>query len=461
MSLRVMILAMGWWVALSLGSVGTPLWIWAGGAVLLSGAHAFSWYFRTLRSPIRSLVVVAGLLATLALVPTTVRHVLGGDWLPVAYFLLLFLIITALEIRSRGGLDASAALSGVILFVVSQRALDVTFGVFLVGFITLLLAYFAMSFLVDQVRQAEVRWFRSPFSFAYFWVVVLIVTLVVSAGIFVFLPKHVADPIGGAQAVALPEGARPSGRLLDNESEAPGPMGSALPVGSSNEPERVNGAGDAVASGVEDALPAGEATTAGGQPDGAGGGPPSSVDDAARAQGADPVGIGSGTGEESAQPVGSGAGEQGTSAAAPRAGSGSAARPEGQGGGPGAEDPLVMQVRSPVLTYWRGRVFDRFDGDGWSTDLDLWAPGRRRSGSYAIGFQELGALQGRLRYSQIYFLRQSAPLNIVFAGYAPVTASVSSSGDDASRLEEGSVYRVISALPDFGPDALTGADPRT
>ncbi len=115
---------------------------------------------------IRSAVVGVAILGTLVLVPHAISLALGGNWLPVASFLLIFQGITSFEMRSRAGLYASLGISGAIIFFVSQLALDVMFGVFMTGFTTLLLAFLAMSFLVDQARDAEVKWFRGRFSFA-------------------------------------------------------------------------------------------------------------------------------------------------------------------------------------------------------------------------------------------------------------------------------------------------------
>ncbi|MCH8899838.1 MAG: hypothetical protein IH942_05010, partial [Acidobacteria bacterium] len=128
----------------------------------------------------------------------------GGDWLPAAHFLLLFQAITSFELRSRSGLYASIGLSGAILFLASQHAVDPFFGIFLTGFATLLLAFFAVSFLADQLRDVEVRWFGSRFSFGWFWCVVLSVALAVSLGVFLLLPKGLSGTEYAAHASALP-----------------------------------------------------------------------------------------------------------------------------------------------------------------------------------------------------------------------------------------------------------------
>ena len=118
-----------------------------------------------------------------------------------------------------------------------------------------------------------------------------------------------------------------------------------------------------------------------------------------------------------------------------------------------------MQVRSPVLTYWRGRVFDTFDGSSWSVDPTSSFTSRARSARRA--YRPLDS-SGRRRplYSQTYFLRQDAPDNTVFIGYSPWATSAPSRASGVADLKSGTVYRVVSVLPDFSGVALDRADAR-
>ncbi len=410
LSLRLIALALAWWVAVALGWVGAPPGIWVGGAMLVTGGHAFSWHWRHKRLPLRSAAVGLAVLGLSLLMPRTVKQALNGNWLPVAYFMLLFQGITSFELRSRGGLYASIGISGVILFLTSYQALDNTFVVFLAGFTTLFLAFLAIASLADQAWGADIKWFRSRSAFAWLWSGIFIVLLAVSAAVFLVLPADFGEP--GREAVA---------------SVLPMRASSTAPVAGPSALEEV----------LASALPV---TPAGGdQVEGSGSGLPTSAqgqDLAAQAAGAAP-----GPGQDAA-----------ASGGAP-ANSGALASPlPGPEMARGGSDPVVMQVRSPVLSYWRGQAFESFEGGQWRA--------RGFSGLAPHGAYDLGGpnglaahgLAGRPLYPQTYFVRQGQADGL-FTGYAPLRASVVSEG------QGGTTYRVLSGLPDYSLDALRNAAP--
>jgi transglutaminase-like putative cysteine protease len=415
LSLRLIVLAMGWWVAVALGWVGAPLWVSVGGAALLGLGHAFSWRFRSVRSPVRSAIVGIAVLGALALVPRAVMLAVKGDWLPVAYFLVFFQAITSFELRTRGGLYASIAISGVVFFFVSQRALDAAFGVFLTGFTTLLLSFLALSFLVDQVHQADVRWFRSRFSFAGFWVGVFLVLMATSAAVFVLLPKRFNDPVNNAQAAILPVRASRSATLPDVASEI-GAVASALPV---------NAAGPQGGQTSAQGTSGGQGTSQGQ----AGASPPVGVTPTSQTQTSEAASPGQGPGQALGERVQA-----------------------------SLDDSVVMQVRSPVLTYWRDQAFDTFDGQDWHSDSTTWFLSSRDPDRRTYSAAVSPDVRGRPMYPQTYFLRQPPEDGRFPAGYAPLFASMPSGGADGPR-SAGDTYYVVSALPDFTLDSLRTADP--
>jgi hypothetical protein len=84
-----------------------------------------------------------------------------GNWLPLGQFLVLVQALSSFDVRTRGGLYTvytALLLSGVVLFFASQEAFDGAFGVFLIGFVALLLAFLSVSFLEDEARAAQVYW---------------------------------------------------------------------------------------------------------------------------------------------------------------------------------------------------------------------------------------------------------------------------------------------------------------
>ena len=380
---------------------------------LLSVGHSSSWAFRRVKSWTRSAIVGVGLLGAVALVPRTIGMAQDGDWLPLAHFLLLFQCITSFELRTRGGLYASIGISGAIFFFVSQQAFDLAFSVFLMGFTTLFLAFLAMSFLVDQAHQAEVRWFKSRFAFAWLWSAVFLLSLGVSAAAFVMLPKGLADPMRNARDSVLPIRASTPSEQAQVGSQAtfdsripPGPV--ALPTGPGQMPAtRVN------AGAHHD--------TADSEP----------VQDGANHSVQAPF-------VPSGQPPRAVAGED----------------PEAP------DERVVMHVRSPVLTYWRGQVFDTFDGVRWHRAPGAWALESRGPDAVVYRSREGRADAGAKLYVQTFFLKEPTPGHTLFSGYSPLIASVLPVSDGGGPLLEGAVYRLVSVLPDFTTAGLSQAAPR-
>ncbi|MDP6452016.1 MAG: transglutaminase domain-containing protein [SAR202 cluster bacterium] len=421
-SLRMIVLAIGLWTALTLGWVGSPAWVWVGGALVLSTGHAYSWRYRGQRSVIRALLIATAIVASLPLVPQTVESGTTGNWLPAAHFMLMFQGIASFELRTRVGLYASIVLSGVVLFFATQQALDPIYGVFLTGFTALVLAFLAMAFLVDQVERSDVHWFKTRFGFAGFWIAVLIASLSLSTLAFLILPKDFMDPQNGLQGAVLP--LRSSGSF---DGQAPIPdfntIAAALPQTSASMPptQDSQSGDDSGSGGSEQSSQNGEN---GGTPS-----PDSQIDENSQTLGP-PVfgGINSGSGFD----------------------------PEDPESKPDDED-VVMQVRSPVLTYWKGQIFDKFNGSGWQQD-DAFRIVRQNGEDSVVlqatqtGRQPIGPL-----YPQTFFIFDEPAEGTLFTGYAPLSVVVPSDDEGTPKLKEGSSYRVISTFPDFTRDALDRA----
>ena len=424
-SLHFIVLLMSWWVAASMAWVGSPLWIWFGGGLLLTAGHVFSWVFRSLQSRVRTGIIALALLGSLMLVPASVMKAVNGDWLPIAYFLILFQGIASFEMRSRGGLYASIIVSGAIFFFVSQQALDITFVIFLTGYTTLLLSFLALSFLLDQVKTADVRWFQNRFGFGFFWTGVFVASMLTSAAIFILLPKQLVDPINDAHGAVLPM--RASDRInIPEVSFEQQSLGSALPV-TAGTPEEEGSTNPT-------------------------NGPAQSPNDTTQTENSDlpesPT-LGQESGEGGQRGIGTGQGSE--------VGAGNISPSETTA--PSAEDTLIMQVRSPVLTYWRDKAYDRFADGIWHEDGTAWF-NRRSGGSRAVyAAPQPKNIQSGPLYNQTFFMKQPQGEGEFFSGYSPMVASIPLAEDGSRKIDAGSTYRVISALPDFSLSVLRKSNP--
>ncbi|MCH8061388.1 MAG: hypothetical protein IH861_02680 [Chloroflexi bacterium] len=448
-SLRFVVLALGWWVGLSLGWVGAPVLVWLGGSILLTIGHAFSWALEFRQWRWRTGIVALALLGSLAMVPGTVTQAISGDWLPVAYFLVLFQAIASFEIRSRGGLYASVVISGAIFFFVSQLALDLTFIFFLTGFTTLFLSFLALSFLMDQVGKADVKWFEKRFSFAWFWTAVFVVSMVLSALIFLALPKQFSDPVNDTSGAFLPMKASESIQVpqasIDSEF-----LGEVLALNAetlASESPEPNGSPDS------DGRGAGEAGAVGGDTERQGPPEESNADNSGRS--GDATG---GPGDRTGRRDGSYEASPGEFEGS-RPGPTTAGRLQPLDIETGANAPF-MQVRSPVLTYWRENVFDTFDGENWYLDRTSWFLEAEDDSHAIYTAPQPRKIRRSPRYNQTFFLKEKPPKGRIISGYAPVFASLPLGDESDTDDEDEYVYRVMSALPDFSIENLRTADPR-
>ena len=141
--LRFLGLATFWLVAASLAWVGGSPWTWLGGAIAATCGHAFSWYRRRRTQSLWSGVLVVMVIGLAVIMQEEILVAFDGSWLPMAHFLLLVHAIATFDLRTRGGLYAGLALSGIVLFFASQQAFELSFGVFLLGYAALLMAFLA------------------------------------------------------------------------------------------------------------------------------------------------------------------------------------------------------------------------------------------------------------------------------------------------------------------------------
>lgn len=111
-------------------------------------------------------------------------------------------------------------------------------------------------------------------------------------------------------------------------------------------------------------------------------------------------------------------------------------------------DTPLMHVRSRVASYWRGAVLDEYDGSGWLPSVTNLTLSERGPGGLLFDDSKTG---GASLYPQTYYLLVDQP-NALFTGYAPGRAYLPD--PNRSSLTRGTVYRVVSPLPNLRPAQL-------
>ena len=407
--LRLITLAMAWCAGLALGVATGDLLIAVILTLVITAGHQVSWRTRTWRSAKWQFILLVPIAGVAILLVPSLPFAFQGDWLHPMRYLLLLQALASFYLHSRASLYTAQMLSAVVLMVSSQLAFDSLFlFFFFFTFFLLLLAFLFAATTTDALRSAiaTTRW--PGLARRVGWTAAVAVTVVaVSVPIFLVLPWGTIQRTAGASdMLPLTGEARPGSAQGGGE----GNPGDQLPLTGAVRP--------------------GEGPEAGARP----------LPGAPRADGApgpdDDVGPGTG------EPAGP-RGENGAPAG-PRD-----VRGEGSPGDQEYEEPppldgplpdtTVMQVRSPVKSYWRGQTYSAYDGQRWVADTGFVALDRPvRSDLY--------------RYTQTFRIRRSQESPLL--GYSPIAWVPVSRGQAALPLEEGSVYRVVSEQRDFHPTTL-------
>ena len=403
--LRAIGVAFVWLAALGLLWAGGSPWFTLGGAGLATLGHGISWWRR--RRPSRVVPLgIAGLIIALSfLMRGQMLEALSGNWVPLAQFLVLVQAISSFDMRTRGGLYTGIVISGIVLFFASQQAFDAGFIIFIIGFMVLLLAFLAVSFLEDGVRSARVYWRRGQPSVIIFWVSSACAVFLLAGLAFWVMPR-------GQTSLGLPDVAILPFSSNSLDSNAPIPL--VDPASILLEPH------------LEQSLPEELAP-----------GP------AAKSSGdtLDPPGL---------------------SAEAP-----SFNQPSPSGGyqgnfyGPDEPGDVVFFVRSKVASYWRGSTMDVYDGRYWRESSQTHNLTLYSGASWLWHNRESFGLDNRLRYGQTFFIQKDRP-GEVFTGYRGVRViaeegSLRATGEETGEVtgvRAGDSYRVLSAHPLHTPDGL-------
>ena len=415
--LRVLALAALWLAATSL--------VWVGGGYLpILGAgvgtlgYWAGWRWRYQKSLVKCLVIAVLVIGLSIYMRPQMLEALTGNWLGLGQFLILVQSLASFDSRSRGGLYAGMVLSGTVLFFASQQAFEPSFGIVIMGFIVVLLAFLTLSFLEDSIRGAKVHWAHHKLgrpAMLPYWVGISCAVFMLSGLAFWLMPRGELNLVGPAQLTVLPY----SGESLDPGYQPPeidpsqlipifDPKASAMPETPSNPTQKV--------------------TTVGG---------PVNQDPQPR-----PETASSSPGPVLGKPVGS-----------PTTGSRDSTGPGVSIPRPGSVDEPVFYVRTKVTSYWRGRTFQEFDGQLWransaSTNL---VPSRTRDGIW-INQANLNR-DSQALYQQTFYIREDSP-NATFTGYSALSVEDLDGSLNGGGVESGATYRVLSAYPGHNPERL-------
>ena len=339
----------------------------------------------------------------------------GGGLFPLAKLLAIVQTMVSFNLRSFRGIYDSFLLSLVLILLASEGALSTEFIGFLFAYSLIALAFLGSVHPVSEARRARLLGGGRPVLLVAPVVLTIFITLAAGVVVFLAIPQvqrvQAAAPLPSRLDLTI-------GRPISPSPERGGesaPMANFLPSRQENGPSAPPQSGAAGGNGRSE-VP------------GTGGG----------VESGDPT-----LGEEQAGAI-----------------TVDDYVPLGYTGD--AERDVVMHVRSPLASYWRGQVLEEYDGRGWTEsdsasmiEVDRW--GRLRFEDAPSGLRGVG------RYVQSFFPAVEQP-QAVFTGYSPGYIAVRNPTvqgnfreraiENLRRLREAGSYRVVSPIPQLTPDKL-------
>ncbi|NQW22662.1 MAG: hypothetical protein HQ475_04360 [SAR202 cluster bacterium] len=463
--LRGLTLAGLWVAAIGLSWVGGDLKYCITGGVFGTVGHLFSFKMRTRSSRLLPFLISGSIIAISIFMRNDMVKTFNGDWIPIGQYLILVCGLAAYDVRTRGGLYTGLVLSGMVLFFASQQAFDYSFGVFVVGFLAVLMAFMVMSFLEDMIRAAKVYWTKNHVETGLYWTGAICAMFMLAGLVFWILPRGENNLVGPPQLAVLPysETDIDTQWSLQDAADLSNPSGGAqsdtgiegaLPDG----PQGSGGNGGLDGSGPENETTPRTSTQTGDEADG------SSINEAS----------GSGADGQGSQQLASQAdnaasvytpdGETDSSSTNRRqGGTGQPQQPAQVNNIENRDDPIVFHVRSNVASYWRGLIMEDYDGTRWFINdyNNKMIESPRNDGTWYNKENDYSV--DTINYQQTFFLRGTDQLPLI-TGYRALQVVSNDEQNDQSLLGSGASYRVISSLPKHSPDQLrrdtsSGFDP--
>lgn len=402
--LRALTLAASSWAALAIIAVGVgpgiPLATMAG----FAAGHYVSWRRRR-GGVLLSLAIGVFIVAVGIAMRTDLVASIRGDRVPVAYFLLATSAASAFDLRTRAGLYAQLVAAGIVMFFASELAFGAGFGPIAAVFGVLLMAFLAIAYLEDEFDGAKVVWFKSKLANGAFWLGAGTTLVALGVVAFFLLPWNSAQAPHAARFTIMP--------FSGTGDNAP-----------TITPEQARALKERLARDAADAAQKDQSSSGG-----VGDGLIAHVDGdftSIQELGSQDLSLSARVGEPLEPP------------------------PIGE-----ADGDLVVYVRSPVASYWRGRTYDLFDpndgeqgfGKWYATVQDQHPPGPIASR------RNLSRFESSERYLQTFFAHKDLGLEVL-TGYDPIAASLPRDDQYQPNITEGSIYQIVSVEPDFDSENL-------
>ncbi|MBI4219969.1 MAG: hypothetical protein HY682_07505 [Chloroflexi bacterium] len=405
--LRAVAFAAAAWSIVTLLVVGAPPLIPLISLIGIAAGHLFS-YRRIGRStPFVSLAIGIFIVALGIYMRNDLVAAIRGDRLPVAYFMLATGAASAFDLRTRASLYTQLLFAGIVIFFASEIAFAASFAPLLATYALLAMGFFARSWLEDETQGRKKIGLKTPGGKVLVWAGIGAGVVASGALAFFLLPWNKAQTPHAPQFAVLPFSGTENGEIPPLSPEAARRLTQ----------QRQASLGELSAS------------ASSGQ--GAGSG-----DMLAGAVGEGGVGI------PGVQELGKDGLSVDVAVAEPLL-------PPGP-----MTDELVMYVRSPVASYWRGRTYDTFDPDGREGQGE-WLASKSEQAKPLPPPYLARRSQGDddTRYLQTVFLHSDLGSTLL-AGYEPIAASVPRGDDGKPQLSDGTTYQVVSSQPSLTQERL-------
>lgn len=334
-------------------------------------------------------IITAGVMMRFELV-----EALQGNRIPVANFLLIAGAASVFDARTRAGLYTQLVFSGLVMFFTAEKAFGTEFAGLLGGYMAIVVIILATTQYVDLTTGASVKRLSNRFATSAYWLSAAFAVGIASFVSFMILPWDTSQTPQAARTAFLP--------VTGQDSPLP-------KIDPATAQDLLNGD------------------------------------------------TGQGAGQVQIDPdlfAQSGPGNGGPTTGG-MLGEASDLPPDYFGeplmGELGGGDKVAF-VRSPVASYWRGKVYDSFDaeaGDG----LGLWYSTVNDDRKFRALLSGGADATERGRYLQTYFVQEDLGTNLL-TGYEPLAAAVPRDNRGRINLSPGSTYQVVSKQPETDPDIL-------